>query len=395
VTVLVALVAVVALVAGGTIAYFSLRGGGGDTPAEATRLLADDLQGGDWGKAVTRLHPDEVALGGDLGTMLHDELVRLEVLRSDVDTEAMFTGTTFANLQFDDAAVEQVRPDVAIAKLVGGTITVDRDANSELLTDSFKRLAYPGGVPPNRGPKVIDIAQVVAEQGGPLRVATVQVDGDWYVSLTYSLADAALKQSRESWPQGTVAARGSATPQDAARDAMSALFAQDARRLVELSPPHELAVLHDVGPLLVERAGAPRPTGRLVDIATTPSDVPGGTALTIDRIVAEDTNGSQVTVVRDGDCLSITQSRSLGGPTRFCADDIARQSAGSVSRMTDPALRDIAVRALRAVIGLKIVVVQDGGQYYVSPARSLVGLGIDVLHTLQPADLARLADAAD
>jgi hypothetical protein len=94
-------------------------------------------------------------------------------------------------------------------------------------------------------------------------------------------------------------------------------------------------------------------------------------------------------------CLSITQARSLGGPTRFCADDIARQNAGSVARMTDPALRDIAVRATRAVIGLKVVVVEDGGQYYVSPARSLVGLGIDVLHTLQPADLARLAATAE
>ena len=63
--------------------------------------------------------------------------------------------------------------------------------------------------------------------------------------------------------------------------------------------------------------------------------------------------------------------------------------------MTDPALRDIAVRATRAVIGLKIVVVEDGGQHYVSPVRSLTGLGIDVLHTLQPADLARLAAAAE
>ena len=395
VTVLVALLAVVALVAGGTIAYFSLRGGGGDTPAEATRLLADDLQEADWSRAFTRMHPDEVALGGDLGTMLHDELVRLEVIKPDADPEATFTGTTFANLQFDDAAVEEVRPDVAIAKLVSGTITVDRDANSELLTDNFKRLAYPGGVPPNRGPRVIDIAQVVAEQGEPVRVATVQVDGDWYVSGTYTLADAALKQNRESWPQGTIAARGSASPQDAVRDAVSALFAQDARRLVELAPPRELAVLHDVGPLLVERAGTPRPTGSLVDIATTPSEVPGGTALTIDRIVVEDTRGNQVTVVRDGDCLSVTQSRSLGGPQRVCADDIARQSAGSVARMTDPALRDIVTRAARAVLDLKVIVVEDGGQYYVSPVRSVVGLSIDVLRTLQPADIARLANAAE
>jgi hypothetical protein len=31
------------------------------------------------------------------------------------------------------------------------------------------------------------------------------------------------------------------------------------------------------------------------------------------------------------------------------------------------------------------VVVEDDGQYYVSPVRTVAGLGIDVLRTLQPA----------
>jgi hypothetical protein len=48
------------------------------------------------------------------------------------------------------------------------------------------------------------------------------------------------------------------------------------------------------------------------------------------------------------------------------------------------------VRVARAALGLRVVVVEDGGQYYVSPLRTMVGLGIDVLHTLQPPDLARL-----
>jgi hypothetical protein len=38
-------------------------------------------------------------------------------------------------------------------------------------------------------------------------------------------------------------------------------------------------------------------------------------------------------------------------------------------------------------------VVERAGQYYVSPVRTLAGLGVDVLRTLVPADLTRLAEA--
>jgi hypothetical protein len=299
---------------------------------------------------------------------------------------------TFADLRFDEAAVEQVRPGVAIAKLVGGTVTVKRDVDTLPLTDSYKRLAYPNGVPAAAEPEVVDIAQVVADRGRPVRVATVQVDGDWYVSLAYTLADNALVQEGRTWPQSSIAPRGAATAQDALRDTVTALFAQDARRLVELAPPHELAVVHDLGPLLVDSAGTPQPTGtRLVDLATTGTAVDGGTALTIDRLVAADAQGGRFTVVRDGDCLAVD---AAGSPGRVCAADLARQGVASMPGLTDPAVSDVVIRAARAALALRVVVVEDGGQYYVSPVRTLAGVGVDVLRTLAPADLARLAAAA-
>jgi hypothetical protein len=395
-TVTVALAAAVAvLLAGGLGTWFYLRNRGADTPVEATTRLVADLQSDGIAGALPRLHPDEVRLAADLGDTFHDELVRLQVLRPDADRGALLAGTTFTDLRFDDGAVEQVRPDVAIAKLVGGTVTLDRDVDALPLTDSYKQLAYPDGVPPAGAPQVIDIAKVVADQGRPVRVATVQVEGDWYVSLTYTLADLALVQEGRPWPQGTVAARGSASAQDALRDAVTALFAQDARRLVEMAPPHELAVLHDVGPLLVEQAGTPRSGVRLLDIATTPATVDGGTALTIDRMVVAEDGGQQVTVTREGDCLSVVgDSASLEEPSRVCAQDVAAQGVGSFPGATDPAVRDVVLRASRAVLGLRVVVVEDGGQYYVSPVRTVAGMAVDVLGAMQPADLARLAQAS-
>jgi hypothetical protein len=390
VTALVALVAVVALAAGGTVAYLYLRGGGGETPAEAVTLLAADLESEDWTRAASRLHPDEVALGTDLGEVLHDELVRLEVLRADADRTAALTGTTFANLRFDDAAVENVRPNVAITKLVGGTITIDQDVDAAPLTDSYKARAYPDGVPPART-EVIDVGRVVADQGRPIRVATVQVDGAWYASATYSLADYALIEGGETWPQDTIAPRGATTAQDALRESLTAVFTQDARRLIELVPPRELAVLHDLGPLIVDNAGGSGSTGRLVDLAVREEEVPGGTTLLVDRIVAENNYGDSATIVRDGDCLTVTEEGAYGRPTRLCAEDVAQQGVGSTSSL-DPGMRDIVVKSARAALNTKVVVVEDGGLYYVSPVRTAVGLGIDVLRTLEPADLARLAE---
>jgi hypothetical protein len=392
-TILVALVAVVVLVTGGVAVYLTLRGGGGATPAQATRLLADDLESADYASAITRLHPDEVRLGTDLGGMFRDELVRLEILRPDAPRDAGLSGVTFADLRFDDAAVEQVRPGVAIAKLVGGTVTVQRDVGTLPLTDSYKRLAYPNGVPAAAAPEVVDIAEVVADQGRAVRVATVQVDGDWYVSLAYTLADNALVQEGRTWPQSSIGARGAATAQDALRDTVTALFAQDARRLVELAPPHELAVVHDLGPLLVDSAGTPQPTGtRLVDLTTTETAVDGGTALTIDRLVATDAQDGELTIVRDGDCLAVD---AAGSPGRVCAADLARDGVASMPGLTDPAVTDVVTRAARAALALRVVVVEDGGQYYVSPVRTVAGVGVDVLHTLAPADLARLAAAGE
>jgi hypothetical protein len=150
-------------------------------------------------------------------------------------------------------------------------------------------------------------------------------------------------------------------------------------------------VLHDLGPLIVDNAGGSGSTGRLVDLAVREEEVPGGTTLLVDRIVAENNYGDSATIVRDGDCLTVTEEGAYGRPTRLCAEDVAQQGVGSTSSL-DPGMRDIVVKSARAALNTKVVVVEDGGLYYVSPVRTAVGLGIDVLRTLEPADLARLAE---
>lgn len=386
-----ALVAVLALAAGAVTAVALLsRGGGGDTPGQAVELLAADLGEGALIDAASRLHPAEVTLATDVGEILAAELQRLDVLRADADPQALYGSLTVEGLRFDAAQEERVRDDVVITKLVAGRITITQDPGALPFTDSFRARAFPDGLPPAGEPMTIDVAEVVAEQGEPVRLATVQVDGAWYVSVFYTLADYALLSEGLEWPRTTIEPRGAASPQDALRETLQAVLDADVRRLVELAPPGELDVLHAVGDVLVAQAAdGEAPGGRVVDVVTEPVEVRGQDALRITRLVFESPEGQEVTVARSGDCLEVS---AAGAPSeRFCAEDAI---AGSDLGSAPPEVADIATRLVGTALDLKVVTVEVDGAHYVSPIRTAVGVYADLLGTLTAEDLAALFAAA-
>ncbi|MFC5948440.1 flagellar basal body protein FliL [Pseudonocardia lutea] len=381
-----AAVAVLALLAGGGVAVWALLGGSGgaSSPNGAVTALAADLEGRDYLRAYSRMAPDEASLLTDLGSVLTGELQRLDVLRPDARADASLDTVTFSGLRFDEAGAEQVRPNVTITKLVAGTITTTRDPASLPFTDSFKAKVYPNGAPPAAVPETIDIAQVVREQGEPIRVATVQVDGEWYVSGLYTAADYALKDAVAPWPTTSVDARGAGSAQDAVRDLVQAALDADVRRVIELTDPTEMAALHDAGPALVDDAAGAQPTGaRLVDLRTTETEVRGRTALSLASLTVDDGTGTGVTVTRTGDCLTI--SGVEGAPPQLCAGQLGSLVGAQVG--TTPAVRQLVPRLAAAVLDVKVVTTEDGGSWYVSPGQTVVQLYADLLGALQPGDL--------
>ncbi|WP_433501917.1 flagellar basal body protein FliL [Pseudonocardia halophobica] len=381
-----AIVAVVVLLAGGGLAAWTFLGGSGGTssPNAAVTSLAADLEGRDYLRAYSRIAPNEATLLIDLSSVLTTELQRLDVLRPDARADASLDTVTFSGLRFDEAGAEQVRPNVTITKLVAGTITATQDPASLPFTDSFKAKVYPNGAPPAHVPETIDIAQVVREQGEPIRIATVQVDGEWYVSGLYTAADYALKDAVEPWPTTSIDARGATTAQDAVRDLVQGALDADVRRVIELTDPTEMAALHDAGPALVDGAAAAQPTGaKIVDLQTTETDVRGHTALSLASVTVDDGTGARVTVTRTGDCVTI--SGVEGAPPQLCANQLGSLVGAQVG--TSPALQELTPRLATAVLNVKVVTSEDGGSWYVSPGQTVVQLYADLLGALRPGDL--------
>ena len=388
-----ALVAVVVIAAGVVLGLTVFRGGGGaSTPGEAVTLLATDLADDNYLSALGRLHPAETALAADMSQVVSEQLKRLQVLRPDADPAAALGTVTFTDLRFDEAAQEKVRDNVVINKLVAGKITVNSDASTLPFTDSFKAKAFPNGVPAAGVPSTIDIAQAVAEQREPIRIASVEVDGTWYVSLFYTVADYALRESKIPWPATSIAAKGATSGEEALKQTVQAVLDQDARRLVELAPPEELAVVHDAGQALIDGAGRGTATGaKVVQLETTEQDVRGQRALTLDKVVVADPSGSQFTLTRSGDCVTVEAGGS--GSQQLCASQLA-QTFGSELAGQPAAVQRLIPKLAKAALDVKVIVVEEGGSWYVSPSRTVVQLYADLLGAFEPGDIDALIAAA-
>ncbi|MEJ3651796.1 flagellar basal body protein FliL [Actinomycetes bacterium KLBMP 9759] len=389
--VITAVLTVLLLGAGAVFAFQLLgpRDGGASTPGEAVSLLASDLAEGRPLDAYSRLHPAEVRAATDITDAVTAELVRLEVLRPDADPMASYGSLSVTDLRFDDAAAEKVRDHVVINKLVAGKITVTSDPAKLPFTDSFRAVAFPDGVPMGETTP-LDITEIVRAQGEPLRIATVQVNGKWYVSALYTAADYALRAAGKPWPTTTVPARGAADPEAALRETVQAALDLDVRRLIELAPPEELQVLHDVGDAIA--TGPARPTGlEIVELKTVSTPVTGGTALRLTSVVVETPTGDRAAFQRDGDCVTVTAPARP--PQRTCADELL-STAGLGSAGLGGTTSTVAPKIARALLDLEVVTVENGGAHYVSPLRTVGAFYVDVLATLSPEEVREFVRAS-
>jgi hypothetical protein len=117
-----------------------------------------------------------------------------------------------------------------------------------------------------------------------VRVVAVQRGGTWHVSLLHSIAEAirADLDGPPAYPDAAdaIAAVGAASPEAAVREGIEAALALDVRKLIELTPADEAAVLHTYGPILVAEAeaslGGERPRNAASDIDLEVSDGPDG-----------------------------------------------------------------------------------------------------------------------
>lgn len=390
-----AIAVVVLLVVGAATAFFAFRGAeaGAPTPKEAAVNLVNALGTNDVVGLVGGLAPAEAEVINDYLNDGLDQLKRLEVVKPDTKPEQI-TGITLKteNLVFDDAAEEKVNDHLTITKLTDGTITVSSDWNKIPLTDEFVKKAFPDGKPDSPvKTETYDISDEIAKNDGePIRIATVKVDGAWYPSLFYSVADAALTDEGEQWPSQGIAANGADSPEAAVRAAVDAALKADVKRLIELTPPDEMAALHDVGPLLVEAAKGEEPIDASVtDLQTAVDNVSGGKRVRLTKLAVE-SDGESLKLEISGDCIKMDQG---GQHKQLCGSDLAKAVADATdaddSDLTDEQLGAIE-RAAVGYLHSGVVTTEVDGKWYISPARTFGDLSMGFLRKLQPGDLETL-----
>jgi hypothetical protein len=385
--------AVVVLVGGGVGTYFAFnhaaKTGSASPQAAATKLIADvshdDVLG-----VVNDLPPAEAALLRDSFQGATDQLKRLNVIKPDVDSIGSSSVKLQAQgLRFDPNGTERINDHLAITKLVAGTITIGQQVSSNNFTDSFLHSAFPNGVPKAKT-YTLDITKDVRESGQPVRIATVDVDGEWYPSLFYSIADAGLQAAHQSWPSQSVPAVGASSADDAVRQFVQAVMNEDAKGIIERTSPDEMAALHDAGEVIVQAAGQGEPSGLKIDsMAFTDRNVAGGVDTVLRGMTLTD-GDERLTISQSGTCYMVRGSQP-GENARFCASDLTKELSSEASLLPPQlvkVIQDMVSGLLRNGVG--VVATQVDGQWYVAPGRTFTQLALDIYGSVSAQDFATL-----
>ncbi|MGH3875712.1 MAG: hypothetical protein ACRDSK_01595 [Actinophytocola sp.] len=266
-------------------------------------------------------------------------------------------------------------------------MSVQSDVNKLPFTKEFLDAAFPEIANAEPTDETIDIADAVRDNGGePIRIATVNIDGKWYPSLFYTIADYALAEAGKEWPKESIANNGADDAEGAVKEMVQAAINSDAERAIELLPPDEMGAMHDAGPALLEEMGpAPRTQVEVTKLETDVTDASTGgmkVMLSEVEVVAE---GETYNVKKDGDCYT---ADGEGQSERLCADDFAAEMGNSsMSPEMQQALTNLASGLMK---NTGVVATEFDGKWYVSPLRTYTELGLSAMSDLTPEDVIAL-----
>jgi len=397
--VITAVVAVLALAAGTFFTVRALRSSdsvaaGSENPQTAANNLLDALGSGDVLGIMNGLAPAEAKLSKDYTEATVSEAKRLEILKPDADPQKV-SGVQIKSegIKFDEAAAEKVNDRLTITRVTEGRITVTSDVKQIPLTD---KLVEAMGAQLDKAPETetLDFAEEKDKRKGkPIGIATIKVGDEWYPSLFYTIANAALEEEDLKWPAQGIAAAGADSPEAAAKGLVDKALAGDVEGVIALLPPDEMGVLQDVGPVILDQIGRVPATGaEVLELETDSKDVTGGKQLTVRKLVLE-IKGDKGEISRDGDCYTL---KADGKSQRLCADELTQLVEQQGGRDLPPAAVDVLARVGAQVLkdGFGVVTTEVDGKWYVSPVRSYSEVFLTLLRGLEPKDIDELLKLA-
>ena len=251
---------VVALLAAGLVFFLAKKNtddaaGGQSTPVEAATQLLSSLSDKDALGIAEGLDPTEAHLFADMSGDILTQLKRLGVVNDTVSSTSAGTTVTSSGMTIDPTPIV-INDHVSVVELTGGTITVKSGSGtlpfSDKILQAFPQLKESAKVDDT----TINIADEVSKLGHPIRIATVNREGKWYVSVFYTAADNAAYADNPNYKLGTpVPATGGSTPEDAMNTLITKATAGDISGVIGVLTPDEMGVLHDYGSLFLQQTG--------------------------------------------------------------------------------------------------------------------------------------------
>ena len=384
--------AAVVLLGGGVATYAAVSSssasGGAASPREAVQSAITDLGNSDLVGFLDDLAPgerDAIAqpFQDQVDTLKKDGIIRSDADLSNVDGVTVAT----SNITFAPQTIP-INDHVQVVQLTGGTINVSADATKLPFTSDFLNSitanASPGSLTKHQ---TIDIGQYVRQSGKPIRIATQEVDGHWYPSLMYTIADNATTSAGLQAPTAAdaIPAQGASSADDAVRNMIEALLSGNIEQAIALTSPEEDAALHDYGKLIVERAHYNAAPAHINDIQFTDTSITGGTRVSL-KSLSMTTGGQTVQLTIDGDCVTVS---AQGQTQHLCASQLFQMfSLGGTSL---PPAQEKALNDLFSGISkIGLATSQVDGQWYVDPVRSYFDLSNTLLSGLTKDDVHNL-----
>lgn len=396
--------------AAGQIEALGAADGGAKSPEGAVEAMFESLSQNDVLGVLDHLAPGEREVVKDATVDYVGELSRLGVLSDDLDLSAV-PGFEFSYAGMTYAA-EQANERVWLVEVTGGTMTVGVNTAELPVGDLlFERLEL--ATTSTSETATVDIAEQLGDD--ELRVAVVEDGGSYYVSSFYTAAELAAASAGYTMPAAPIPAAGAATPEDAVRGMIDAATELDVAGLIALTPPDEMAALHDYGQILVE----------LADDALAESDIESdldGWTFSVDALDLEQvevTGGIKLQpthiAVRGADDEGRRFDASATKVDETCVDysltavDVPEGGAPDEVAMSGQAcaadiesafgdsdvpieVQQIAERMVGQLGRLGVVAVEVDGLWYVSPSRSVTDVLLVAMEGLEGGDLETLWD---
>ena len=377
---------------------------GAASPEEAVANMFDAIEARDVVGLLETVDPAERETIGEGATDVLDELVRLEVL----EEPAGEPGVPGFTIEFNDLeyATESVDDDIADVSVTGGTVDTTLTP-SEL---PIGALLVENGVDPSQEGEVSSSGQPI--ELDDVVFTTVERDGDWYVSLWYSIAENARLDAGLPMPDAADVPEpvGADSPGEAVQAMIDATTALDVNAMIGMLDPAEASALYRYSPLFlpdVEAAVAEIPGFDLqIGGLEFPTESDGdravvrvvpGDEVTVDMSVPSEgvdvsavfagggmtaqmtSDGEEVEVsTEDFECFDFV---AAGETESVCTSDLEDAEAfgaqlDALSQFEWPFAPEQMERFTAAYGDAGVATVQRDGRWYLSPTHTLFDLSL-------------------